>query len=159
MKSRISRIISIKLINAGLLAASLAGTDAFATEVYHWKDANGSAHFSDQRAAANGASTMTVAAPEQRPNPELDQYRQSVRVNLAMLDAERKAMADREASRQIVARSVQRNCRNLRNAIRAEETAAVLYTFDEAGDRQHLDDKQRNDYKASLNQQWQRSCD
>lgn len=158
MKSGLCRNMSIKLLNIGLLLAGLTGTCAFATEVYHWKDANGATHFSDKRAAANGASMMTVEVPEQRPNPELDQYRQSVRVNLAMLDAERKATADREATRKVVTNNVQRHCRELRNAMRAEETAAVLYTFDNQGEMQHFDDKQRNDYKASLNQQWQRNC-
>ena len=147
------------LLAGSLLVACLAAANAIATEVYHWKDANGETHFSDQRGAAAGAHTMSVDVPEQRPNPELDQYRQAVRVNLAALDAERRQAAEREANRKIVAAGVQRNCKQLRKAILAEETAAVLYTFDDQGEMQHLDDKQRSDYKAGLDQQWQSYCD
>jgi hypothetical protein len=101
---------------------------------------------------------VTVDAPEQRPNPELDKYRESVRTNLAVLDAERKESAQREATRRIIEAGVERNCKELRNAMRAEETVAVLYTFDDSGERQFLDDQQRADYKSSLKQQWNRYC-
>jgi len=159
MKTKLPRSVTGKLLGTCLLVAGITGTDAIATEVYRWKDAKGDYHFSDSRAAVQGASTMIIDAPNQRPNPELDQYRKAVRANLAALEAERQQAAKQQATQKIIEAGVQQNCSQLRNAMRAEENVAVLYTFDNQGDIQYLDDKQRNEYKASLNQQWQHYCD
>lgn len=158
MKFRISQARASHFLRACLLAAGCASVEASATEVYHWKDADGKVHFSDQRNATDGARPVTVNAPAQRPNPELDKYRVAVRTQLAALDAQRKEDADRAATQRIIAAGVEKNCKQLRNAMRTEETVALLYTFDDAGERQFLDDKQRAEYKASLSQQWHRYC-
>jgi dihydroorotase-like cyclic amidohydrolase len=159
MKTKSLQRVPSKLLGTCLLVAGIAGTDAIATEVYRWKDANGGYHFSDSRAAAQGASATIIDAPNQRPNPELDQYRKAVHANLAALEAEREQAAKQQATQKIIEAGVQQNCSQLRNAMRAEEKVAVLYTFDNQGDIQYLDDQQRSEYKASLNQQWQHYCD
>lgn len=158
MKTKTLQTISRTLIRTGLLAAGLVAGNALATDVYHWKDANGEYHFGDQRAAPEGARTMQVAVPEQRPNPELDQYRKAIHTHLAALDAEREEDAKRQATQKIISAGVQQNCKQLSNAMRAEERVAMLYTFDDKGEMQYLDDQQRSEYKSSLSQQWQRYC-
>src|SRR5262249_44161867 len=90
-----------RIIGATLFAA-LVSASASATDVYHWKDANGEYHFGDQRAAPKGANTLKVDAPEQRPNPELEQYRKAVHTNLAALDAERREEAKRQETKKII---------------------------------------------------------
>jgi Domain of unknown function (DUF4124) len=129
-----------------------------AAEIYRWKDANGKYHFSDQRPATVKAEAVTVDSPEQKPNPELDQYRQSVRTNLAALDAERAEAQKLAAAQKVVTVRQQRSCKQLRNTRRAEERAAMLYTFNDNGDMQYLNDQQRSEYKTTLDQQWQRHC-
>jgi hypothetical protein len=158
MKTNYLQLLSRTSIGLGLLAIGLGSSISQATDVYRWKDANGDYHYGDQRSAPQGASKMTVDTPEQQPNPELDKYRQAVRANLAELDAQREQAAKAQAAQQLIANGVHQNCQQLRNAIRVEENVAVLFTFDDKGEKQYLDDKQRAEYKSTLNQQWQRRC-
>lgn len=138
-----------------LLAAPAVAGDV---EVYRWKDANGKYHFSDRRPERGDADKLSVDAPAHKPNPELEQFRQKTRAKLAALDAERQQAERESRTRQIIAARQERNCTELRNAMRAEEQVAVLYTFDDKGEIQHLSDEQRINYKNELQTQWQSYC-
>jgi len=158
MKTKYLHMIARTLMGTSLIAAGFASGISQATDVYRWKDANGDYHYGDQRSAPEGASKMTVATPEQQPNPELDKYRQAVRTNLAALDAQREEAAKRQATQKLISNGVHQNCQQLRNAMRIEENVSMLFTFDDKGEKQYLDDKQRAEYKSNLNQQWQHRC-
>src|SRR5262245_46650909 len=118
--SNTSASLLVAALSALTFALALASFDTRAADVYRWKDEQGKYHFSDKRAATKEAETISVKAPVQQPNPELEEYRQSVKTNLAALDAERKQAAQREATQKIIAAGVQQNCHQLRNAMRTE---------------------------------------
>ena len=148
---------SVWLLTASLNLLLVPAVVAGDVEVYRWKDANGKYHFSDQK-PDTAADKVTIDTPVPQPNPELDQFRQQTRVNLAALDAEH-AEAQRAAKTlKAIAARQERSCTALRNAIRAEEQVAVLYTLNTSGEMQHFTDEQRTRYKNDLHTQFQRYC-
>jgi len=148
---------SVLLLSTALTSLLVPTAVAGDVKVYRWKDADGKYHFSDQKPNA-AAEKLTIDTPAPKPNPELEQYRQQTRVNLATLDAER-AVAQREAkTHEIIAARQVRSCSALRNAMRVEEQVAILYTLDASGEMQHLTDEQRSNYKNDLHNQFQRRC-
>ncbi len=137
------------LIGFATLALAASGSVA-ASEIYKWVDEDGNVHYEDRPSGA--ASEQLVALSYKRTDggavqERVDAFaeRQAARDEArAAADAEAQQAADAEAE----AEANRQKCENYRAQLQTMLQAARLYREGDDGEREYLDDSQREEARA-----------
>ena len=117
-------------------------------EVYRWIDENGNTHFSDQPHANATRHKITASKPAgigisnrqlQKQKELLDDFQEKreTQQQQALQQKKRQAITDK-------------NCTTLKNRLRTYQEVDYLYTRDDAGEKQHLSNQQKNKEEQKL---------
>ncbi len=141
--------LALSLSALGILTAS--------AEVYKWTDAEGRVHFSD-RPAQDGAETVSMPEAADGPADTPEERLEKQRKLLHAFEEERRQKRDaQEQARQDKAER-QRNCVEARDDLHNQETAGALYRLGPDGQREFLDDAQREQALAQARAAVERWC-
>ena len=140
---------------------ALAATGAHAQGIYKWTDAEGNVHYGDRPSDLTQASSETVAIASARTSAAAVQAGVEARLKRQEARAEAREAAreaDKTAEEERAAATQQaEQCTEYRQRLERMIQSRRLYTLDDAGERQYLDDaamdKARSDLQARIMEQ------
>ena len=152
--------IAILLICTASLMLSLAGSNAIATEVFTWTDANGVVHYGDKPPDGQKAQIINVretpgtteADPtpgEAQPDPASDApimnatNEQETSPPRSAADAKREQIATNRKKRREMQAEVDRMCAKHRGRLASIEPTRRVFYIDESGENVRMDDDER----------------
>jgi Domain of unknown function (DUF4124) len=151
---------------APFLAVAVLTLSPFAlADIYQWKDAEGKTQYSDQppmdrpaRLVKSGAVVATVAAEktdeaksEKKGPKSLDEKDQDFR---------KRKIAAEKAEKEAAAKAAEKKaeCLAAKNDLKDMTESNRVYERNEKGEKQYLDDKQRDKYAAEVNAKIKQNC-
>lgn len=143
----------------GLLGISISAS----AEVYRWVDSEGKTHYGDRapQSQVKSADKLDIKNAPAAPDPQAEEARRQLRQleegrqRETAYEAQKAAeQQQRQQQRELLAR----RCRELRNDILTEQRSAVMYNYDDAGNRVLLTSEQRLAYKEKLQNLKQQNC-
>jgi len=137
------------LVGCAALGLALCGS-AMANEIYKWTDADGNIHYEDRPSGA--ATEERLALVYQRTNSAGVQKRTQARIDgqVARQEArdEADAAAEKAADAKAQAEADARKCQTSRAQLQTMLQAPRLYREDENGERQYLDENERQEART-----------
>lgn len=126
-------------------------------EVYKWTDADGRVHFGDRPPHGKAATVQLPAAATDTPAATPEQRLEQQRRLLRAYDEERRLKRDARAQAQRDAEDRQRRCAQARDDLHNREFAGGLYRLGPDGQREFLNDAERESAVAEARaavEQW-----
>lgn len=108
-----------------------------AAEIYQWVDRDGHVHYGDDAAKQPGqkAEKLAIDNSAPKPDPEAAQTRQQLQMLDKQRSEQREVEAQRAAQLQQQHQQMQQRCKSLQDDIRDEQQVAVMFRYDDAGNR------------------------
>ncbi len=141
-------------ILSSLMLALLATTSAYC-EVYKWVDPDGTVHYSDQPAPGatqeetlnirSGAAAGSEAGAKKAPGPK-SYIEQDAEFRKRQVEDEEKRAKQEKALAD--AKERQQNCQRAQASLRALQSGARITRTNDKGEREYLDDSQRQQEMA-----------
>lgn len=142
-------ILALLSCCAAMLASPLAGA-----EIYRWTDAEGHVHFGDKLARegqpGQPAAKLAIEEGAGKTDPDAERNREQLRALQRQYDAQHAVEASNLEAMQRQNQRLQEYCKCLRNSIRSEQRAAVMFSYDDAGKRVSWTAEERAAYRARL---------
>ena len=142
-------------ILSSFMLALLAATSAYC-EVYKWVDPDGTVHYSDQPAPGatqeetlnirSGTATGSGTGAQKAPGPKT-YIEQDAEFRKRQVEAEEKRAKEEKALAD--AKERQQNCERARASLRMLQSGDRIIRTDVKGEREYLDDNQRQQEMAS----------
>jgi hypothetical protein len=139
-----------------LLALALAGffvATASAEDIYKWVDAQGRLHFSSQPPKGVKAQKMVPRATKPAAAPAATWRQRLEQSNLRRLQTQQQERQDAKKQQQRTQR-----CLAARRALEILNRDQRLYRVNDQGEREYLNDEQRQSAKAATNQEVATYC-
>lgn len=141
---------------------TLAAMQAHAREVYKWVDENGKVHYGD---APTGKQTTTVKVPHAPPSSTSSQGTktpkeelESVRENLLKRREARTAGKEEKVKEAEKQKRLDQNCKSLRDNLRMLQEMGRVFSYNDKGEREFMDDASREKKKAELQKRIAAEC-
>jgi Domain of unknown function (DUF4124) len=130
------------------------------SEVYRWTDASGKVHFSDRAPDSRPRNVETVDVPKGTPklDPERQDQRERGRKLMEVWEAERSAQAEADAATQQDRADIAARCAWIAKEIASIDRARLLYRAASDGNRQYMNDVERQQYVKELVDWRARNC-
>ena len=137
------------LIGFAVLALT-ASSSVAASEIYKWVDEDGNVHYEDRQSGA--ASEQHLALSSQRTDGSAVQQRVDAYAERQAAREEARAEADAEAQKaedaQAEVEANRKKCENYRAQLQTIQLEAPLYKEKPDGEREYLDDSQREEART-----------
>jgi predicted transcriptional regulator len=129
-------------------------------EVYRWVDSAGKTHYGDRTPENlnDKANKLNIKNTQVVPDPEAEAARQKLRALDEGRQREQAYAAQKSAELQQNREQGVKRCKALANDIRDEQRVAVMFSYDNAGNRVVWTSEQRVAYKEKLQNLKQRYC-
>ena len=148
-----------KRLLLALMSVTLSGGVA-ASEIYKWIDENGNVHYEDRPSGAS--SEQRLAMTYSRTNNGVVQERIEARLEREAEREEARAAAAKEeeeaAAEQEEAEAMQQKCVEWRNKLQTMIDAQRVYRVGEDGERNYLDNTQRQEARQKAEQMIAENC-
>jgi len=145
------------LVSIGLLQ----GLDVSrAGEIYKWVDAKGRTHFGDKPPEANESTTTVEVTPPSSPalDPNLVERRRKQQKLLEVFSGERKEREKLRREDKAYKAALKKKCAKTRRTLTAVDRANLLYKKDKDGNRQYVNDAQREKLVRELKSSLKKNC-
>lgn len=144
-----------------LILLMLASTNTFAA-VSKWVDAQGRVHYSDQppppattsetlRSSSNTQDSASSSVDETKTSAEKD-------ADLKKANAEKQAADDKAAQKKAAEDALKANCATAQANLRALQSGERIKEVDAKGERSYMDDAQRQQRIAAVQQEISNNC-
>jgi hypothetical protein len=149
-----------ELVRTVILMMLLAWSATATAEIYQWTDSDGKVHYGDGAAKKPGqkAEKLKIETAAAKPDPEAERTRQQIRLMQKMSSEQREADARKTAKLQEQHQQLRQQCAAVQGRIRDEQSVAVMFRYDDAGNRILWTAGEREAYRAVLQAQKQEYC-
>jgi uncharacterized FlaG/YvyC family protein len=131
-----------------------------AAEIYRWVDRDGKPHYGDGAAKRPGekAEQLTIQPTHSAIDPEAEKARQQLRELDQVRQQQQQTQAEQAAQSQQQREQLQQRCKALQDEIRTEHEVAVLFRYDDSGNRVLWTSDERIAYREQLQDAQQQHC-
>jgi hypothetical protein len=144
-----------------LILLMLASTNTFAA-VSKWVDAQGRVHYSDQppppatqsetlRSSSDAQDSASSSVDETKTTAEKE-------ADLNKANAEKQAAGDKAAQKKAAEDALKANCATAQENLRALQSGVRIMDVDAKGERSYIDDAQRQQRIAKVQQEISNNC-
>ncbi|HEX8987166.1 MAG TPA: DUF4124 domain-containing protein [Rhodocyclaceae bacterium] len=147
--------LKLVLLPAAALLA-LLGPASGAAQTYKWVDANGRTHFSDVPPPDGKAGTVKIK-PQMPADPQAASRAGDWRSQLQESNVRRAKQQQQQELAEQERRNAERNCANARGDLDTLQRSRV-FRYNNAGEREYLDEKGRDAAIAAAQERVDRLC-
>lgn len=149
---------SSKLIKAVLTLCLVTATAVASAQIYRWKDENGRIVFSDKPPEGRVRQQEKLDAPLSSAPGGTQKNLAEQEISFQKRQKEARQRAEKTGKEEAAQAEKQEYCTSLRRQLMALESGERIVRRDENGERQFLEDAQREQEIAKVHQAMQNTC-